>query len=229
MHGHLCCQRGAAGWRHAVCVVMVLVCVLLSDFGGNGQDLSPFVPEMGGNDYSAQRNVPFEPDLSFTVVLTVTLCRYLAMKSQLPRKYLRECDHPTCGWDGWNEALQESAQQHKQGNHTDNTSNATSHHQNHNHHKPRKERIVLSYSHNGFGNQLWEHTVAFMVAEGLKARLLIGIIPESLCFDGATPPNTFAVGCCHCCRFVFAFHIYVSTLSFTALLTGNERYGTVIA
>ena len=102
------------------------------------------------------------------------------MKSQIGRKYLRECDHPTCGWDDWNTALQETKTKIPV---NDTKSNL---------HVATKQRIVLSYSHNGFGNQLWEHTVAFMVAEGLKAKLMIGIIPDYLCFDGATPPNTFS-------------------------------------
>lgn len=38
---------------------------------------------------------------------------------------------------------------------------------------------------------LWQHTVAFMVAESLKARLFISMIPENLCFDGVYPPHTW--------------------------------------
>lgn len=158
-------------------------------------------------------------DLLWYDCISETLCRFLAMKSQLPRKYLGECDVPTCGWEGWNQALKESSlytytRKHHHHNPPNSSvvlpSNATaadfsnhsssqeilSTYSTHTHtparHNKHKIRIVLSYSHNGFGNQLWEHTVAFMVAEGMKARLLIGIIPEVLCFDGATPPNTFA-------------------------------------
>lgn len=98
-----------------------------------------------------------------------TFCIYLAYKNQIPRSWFRDCAQPTCGWDDWNDALNKSAVG-----------------------PVKKQRVVLSYSHNGFGNQLWEHTIAFMVAESLKARLLIATIPDNLCFDGATPPNTFA-------------------------------------
>ena len=120
---------------------------------------------------------------------TGTLCRFLAMKFQIGRKYLRECDHPTCGWDDWNTALKESKSSSSSLSLNTTTTTATAAAA---HSTTIKQRIVLSYSHNGFGNQLWEHTVAFMVAEGLKARLMIGIIPDNLCFDGATPPNTFS-------------------------------------
>lgn len=81
-----------------------------------------------------------------------TFCKYLAFKSQIGRKYFHECGEPSCNWDDWNDALLSKS-------------------------KPIKERIVLSYGHNGFGNQLWEHSVAFMIAESLKAKLLIAIIP----------------------------------------------------
>ncbi len=169
------------------------MCVMLADFGGNGQNLVPFVPEMGGK----LLNLVFLKKVScvtnFYSNLPATLCRFLAMKTQLPRNFLRDCDHPTCGWEGWTAALQESAHLAHNANNTATNSTLEQHNHHHHHKKPHKQRIVLSYSHNGFGNQLWEHTVAFMVAEGLKAKLLIGIIPESLCFDGATPPNTFAV------------------------------------
>lgn len=101
------------------------------------------------------------------------MCLYLAMKMQLPRNYLRDCVQPTCSWDDWQHAVQ---------NYTVSGSEESS----------KKKRIVLSYAHNGFGNQLWEHTIAFMVAESLNARLLISILPDDLSFDGATPPNTFA-------------------------------------
>lgn len=61
------------------------------------------------------------------------------------------------------------------------------------HKRSQQQRIIVSYGHNGFGNQLWEHTVAFMIAESLNARLLIGIIPDSMSPEGnMKPPNTWA-------------------------------------
>ena len=92
------------------------------------------------------------------------------MKSQIPKNFLHECGEPACSWDDWNEAVHE------------NTKAAAS----------KKKRIVLSYAHNGFGNQLWEHTIAFSIASSMRARLYIAILPESLFIDGAMPPNTFA-------------------------------------
>ena len=53
-------------------------------------------------------------------------------------------------------------------------------------------RYVVSYAHNGFGNQLWEHSIAFMIAESLKAKFFIAIIPDSLSPGGFLPPNTWA-------------------------------------
>lgn len=127
------------------------------------QNLAPLVKEIGG-----------------------TFCKYLAMKSQIPRNFHSECASPTCDWDNWQEALEKSKLQVASKATSSDSSNST------NSPSVVKQRVVLSYSHNGFGNQLWEHTVAFMVAESLKARLFIAIIPDHLCFDGATPPNTYA-------------------------------------
>jgi len=94
-----------------------------------------------------------------------TFCKFLAFKSQI--HYKTVCPEPTCSWDSWSDA--KASEKSK-----------------------TKQRVVLSFGHNGFGNQLWQHTVAFMVAEQLKARLYIGVIPQALCFDGYTPPNTVA-------------------------------------
>lgn len=111
-----------------------------------------------------------------------TLCRYLAMKSQIHRKFHWQCPQPSCRWDTWKDAALSAT--------STNTSSINS--KSHAASQPNRQRIVLSYSHNGFGNQIWQHTVAFMVAESLNAKLYISIIPDNLCFDGAVPPNTFA-------------------------------------
>lgn len=107
------------------------------------QNLVPYVKEIGG-----------------------TFCKYLVLKSQIPRNFHNDCEQPTCSWDSWQDAKSEKKNK-------------------------EKERFVVSYAHNGFGNQLWQHTVAFMVAESLKAKLYIAIIPDTLSPDGVTPPNTF--------------------------------------
>ncbi len=70
------------------------------------------------------------------------------------------CKEPRCHWDTWKDV------------------NVTS------------NKIVLSYSHNGFGNQLWEHSFAFAVAGALGSRFLVGMIPPSLYIGGYMPPNT---------------------------------------
>lgn len=92
---------------------------------------------------------------------------FLAYKSQLPRKYFNLCPQPKCDFNTWSEALK--------------ATNATK----------EKERVVVSYAHNGFGNQLWEHSIAFMIAKSLKARLLIAVIPDNLAPGGVSPPNTW--------------------------------------
>ncbi len=108
--------------------------------------------------------VPFIKDIGST------FCLYLAMKGHIPRNYLRECGRPSCRWDDWSQARNDSYH----------PAAAT------------KPRIILSYSHNGFGNQLWEHTIAFAIAESMRAKLYIALLPESLFIDGAMPPNTYA-------------------------------------
>eukprot|EP01039_Chlorochromonas_danica_P005709 gene5709-6293_t len=101
-----------------------------------------------------------------------TFCKYLAYKGQIHRRYLRDCPEQSCVWHDWQSAL------------SSNTSSSSS--------SQRKERVVLSYGHNGFGNQLWEHSVAFMIAESLNAKLLVGTIPDQLSPGGFLPPNTWA-------------------------------------
>lgn len=104
-----------------------------------------------------------------------TFCKYLAYKNVLPRKYLRICPNPSCTWADWSHATDSKTMTG-----TDTHSNNTLPH-----------RIIVSYGHNGFGNQLWQHSVAFMIAESLKAKLYIAIIPETLSPGGVLPPNTW--------------------------------------
>jgi len=100
-----------------------------------------------------------------------TFCSYFAAKAhhfKIPRKLFVNCSAPKCDWDSWHDAINSQL--------------------------PRfRKRIVLSYAHNGFGNQLWEHTVAFMFAESMSARLLIAPVPTALCPDHlySTAPPCF--------------------------------------
>lgn len=105
-----------------------------------------------------------------------TLCTLLVRGSQLSRK--TQCPTSTCAWDTWYDAFK--------GSYSNITNNNDSYYNN------KKRRVVLSYAHNGFGNQLWQHTVAFMIAESLHAKLYFSVIPDNLCFDGVMPPNTWA-------------------------------------
>ena len=100
-----------------------------------------------------------------------TFCYYLTMKSQLPRSFFRDCGPPTCSWDSNHDGEAEKKKSIAITN--------------------KKERVVLSYAHNGFGNQLWQHTIAFMIAESLQARFFIQAVPDILCPDGVSPPNTW--------------------------------------
>ena len=90
-----------------------------------------------------------------------TFCSYFAAKSfhfKIPRKLFAACEEQSCNWDSWQHALIFPK-------------------------KSQRKRVVLSYAHNGFGNQLWEHTVAFMFAESMQAKLLIAPVPSTLCPD----------------------------------------------
>ena len=53
------------------------------------------------------------------------LCHFLVARNQIPKHSLNSCSSPTCNWDDWLDAL-----------------NFT---------EPFRKRVVLSYSHNGFG------------------------------------------------------------------------------
>ena len=94
-----------------------------------------------------------------------TLCNFLTNGNLATRKLRNTCGEPKCSWDSWLDAIEGR-----------------------NDSKPLK--IVLSYAHNGFGNQLWQHTFAFMVAENLQAQLLVNPLPVELTPYHNIPPNT---------------------------------------
>jgi len=103
--------------------------------------------------------------------LGATFCKFLAWKMQIHHK--SNCGEPQCHWDEWHSTQMTRkplTNQVTPGVH---------------------ERVVLSYSHNGFGNQLWEHTFAFMVAQSLNASLYVDVLSEELRPDGAMPQNTW--------------------------------------
>eukprot|EP01031_Cornospumella_fuschlensis_P044639 gene44639-54588_t len=109
-----------------------------------------------------------------------TFCKFLVFRSQISRRFMRDCGEPACNWNDWQDALNSSS---LHPNSTTIVSDAKG--------SVVKPRIVLSYAHNGFGNQLWEHSVAFMIAESLKARLYIAVVPDHLSPGGYLPPNTW--------------------------------------
>ncbi len=104
--------------------------------------------------------------------LGASFCKYLAWKMQIHHK--SDCGEPKCKWDEWSAAMETREMLN---NHTT---------------YKNKERIIVSYSHNGFGNQLWSHTVALMAAESMNAKFYISNLPEDLRPDGQMPPNTWA-------------------------------------
>jgi hypothetical protein len=101
-----------------------------------------------------------------------TFCKYLAWKMQIHHR--TDCGEPQCNWDSWHQGMMSKLP----------LNNSTNY--------KTRERVIVSYSHNGFGNQLWAHTAAFMAAESLNARLYISNLPENLRPDGQMPPNTWA-------------------------------------
>ncbi len=50
---------------------------------------------------------------------------------------------------------------------------------------------MLSMGHNGMGNQLWQHTFAFLIAERWGAKVLIAPLPEDMAADNFIPGNTW--------------------------------------
>mmetsp|Transcript_19155 Transcript_19155/g.26378 ORF Transcript_19155/g.26378 Transcript_19155/m.26378 type:complete len:426 (+) Transcript_19155:24-1301(+) len=122
----------------------------------------------------SQDLVPFVPEIGGT------FCKYLAYRYIIPKKYFNDCPPITCNWDDWSHALGAFNKDLNASKSAERYLNST-----------KKERIILSYAHNGFGNQLWEHSIAFMIAESMKAKLLIAVIPDSLSPGGYIPPNTW--------------------------------------
>jgi hypothetical protein len=100
------------------------------------------------------------------VKLGASFCNFLVNLGIVPRWVRAHCGKPKCGWDHWQHAT------------------------NHSFGSSANDRIVLSYGHNGFGNQLWSHTFAFMVAEALNAKLLISVVPAKHVW-GYYPPHTW--------------------------------------
>lgn len=103
--------------------------------------------------------------------LGATFCKFLAWKMQIHHK--SNCGEPQCHFPTWN------ADRLNRKPLTDKVTPGV------------HERVVLSYSHNGFGNQLWEHNFAFMLAQSLNATLLVDVLAEEHRPDGMMPQNTW--------------------------------------
>jgi hypothetical protein len=52
------------------------------------------------------------------------------------------------------------------------------------------KKIIVSYGHNGLGNQLWQHHFAQSVAMSTGSKLYITQIPSEYTFQSKLPPNT---------------------------------------
>ncbi len=105
--------------------------------------------------------------------LGATFCKFLAWKLQIHHR--TDCGEPQCLWDSWRE------------------SHLPPVHHSHDHliNERKNHRIVVSYAHNGFGNQLWQHTFAVMLAQSLNASLYVDVLPEDQRPDGHMPVNTW--------------------------------------
>ena len=120
-----------------------------------------------------------------------SLCSYLESYEQLPSHLIGQCGSPICS---------SSSSSINSNNNTYNT-NDTSHNSITSHNDLYTESaqsntgtnrdedhisdshpytVVLSYGHNGFGNQLYQHSFAYSVAMSLKAKLYIQLIPPEL-------------------------------------------------
>lgn len=107
-----------------------------------------------------QRTWVHAEDLGAVLPRLSSLCVYLKHRMVIHRK--AHCPEPTCALANWTQPAAQSS---------------------------TSQRVVLSYGHNGFGNQLYQHTLAFLLAEALGAQLYLDRVPPALCSKG-TPPNT---------------------------------------
>lgn len=55
---------------------------------------------------------------------------------------------------------------------------------------PYKKRIIVSFGHNGLGNQLWQHHFAKSVSTSIESTLYFAQIPPHYTFQNTLPPNT---------------------------------------
>jgi hypothetical protein len=130
---------------------------------------------------------------------TVTLCRFLVSRQQIAQDFFDVCNQqPACGFDHWTEhVLPRNKHIHLRSSGSGSSESNTGFSDVDVNHSASQQRtrVVLSYSHNGFGNQLWEHSVALMIAQQLNASLFIGLIPEKYRLQGELPVNTMEGYC----------------------------------
>ena len=130
-----------------------------------------------------------------------TFCKYLAYRYQIPKRFFNDCPDTSCRWDDWNqvESIPEATINNTSSIKNINNLNITVDLNTTSKEESKKtkrnkssNKYVVSYAHNGFGNQLWEHSIAFMIAESIQAKFFIAIIPDNLSPGGFLPPNTWA-------------------------------------
>ena len=120
-----------------------------------------------------------------------SLCSYLESYEQLPSHLIGQCGIPTCSSSKSSINSNNNTYNSKRGSHISGTSHNdlysnstqfttdTDGIEDHNS-DSLPYRIVLSYGHNGLGNQLYQHSFAYSVAKSLKAKLYIQLIPPEL-------------------------------------------------
>ena len=121
-----------------------------------------------------------------------SLCSYLESYEQLPSHLIGQCGLPICSsssssinsnnntYNTKNGSVDISITNHN-GLYTDSTQPNTHTDRVDDHNSDSEPyRVVLSYGHNGLGNQIYQHSFAYSVAKSLKAKLYLQVIPPEL-------------------------------------------------
>ena len=120
-----------------------------------------------------------------------SLCSYLESYEQLPSHLFGQCDTPICSssssikrnnntYNSKDGSVDISITSHN-GLYTDSAQpNTDTDHIDNHISDSQPYRVVLSYGHNGLGNQLYQHSFAYSVAMSLKAKLYIQLIQPEL-------------------------------------------------
>ena len=121
-----------------------------------------------------------------------SLCSYLETYEQLPSHLIGQCGIPTCSSSKSSINSNNNTYNSKNSSadipitshgdlYTDSAQPNTDTNRDEDHiSDSHPYTVVLSYGHNGLGNQLYQHSFAYSVAMSLKAKLYIQLIPPEL-------------------------------------------------